>query len=91
MSCNSFAGSSPWNRAIMPINPARSISFCKNGMEIVPVEAKGGMDKSAPSFKRYVAEHRPKNAIRFSTRGYRKDGAFTNVPLYLARKIKDLL
>ncbi|MGN1261659.1 MAG: ATP-binding protein [Candidatus Enteromonas sp.] len=63
----------------------------QNGTEIVPVEAKGGMDKSAPSFKRYVAERHPKNAIRFSTRGYRKDGAFTNVPLYLARKIKDLL
>ena len=63
----------------------------QNGMEIVPVEAKGGEDKSAPSFKRYVAEHHPKNAIRFSKRGYRKDGEFTNIPLYLVRKVKDLL
>ena len=63
----------------------------QNGMEIVPVEAKGGEDKSAPSFKRYIAEHHPKNAIRFSRRGYRKDGEFTNLPLYLACKTKSLL
>lgn len=63
----------------------------QNGMEIVPIEAKGGEDKSAPSFKKYVAEHKPEHAFRFSKRGYRKDGDFTNLPLYLARKTKDLL
>ncbi|MGM9597985.1 MAG: ATP-binding protein [Eubacteriales bacterium] len=63
----------------------------QNGMEIIPVEAKGGEDKSAPSFKKYIAEHHPVNAIRFSKRGYRKDGAFTNIPLYLAGKAKDLM
>lgn len=63
----------------------------QHGMEIIPVEAKGGEDKSAPSFKRYIAEHNPEHAIRFSNRGYRKDGAFTNLPLYLARKTIDLL
>ena len=44
------------------------------GTEIIPVEAKGGEDKSAPSFKRYIAEHQPEHALRFSKRGYRKDG-----------------
>ncbi len=63
----------------------------QNGMEIIPVEAKGGEDKSAPSFKRYVAEHKPAHALRFSKRGYRKDGDFTNLPLYLARKTRELL
>lgn len=61
------------------------------GSEIIPVEAKGGEDKSAPSFKRYTAEHMPKYAIRYSKRGYRKDGVITNIPLYLTRKTKDLL
>ena len=61
------------------------------GTEIIPVEAKGGEDKSAPSFKRYIAQNRPKHALRFSRRGYRKDGAITNLPLYLARKTKELL
>ncbi|NBK98947.1 MAG: DUF4143 domain-containing protein [Erysipelotrichia bacterium] len=61
------------------------------GTEIIPVEAKGGEDKSAPSFKKYIANNQPKYALRFSKRGYRKDGEFTNVPLYLARKIKGLL
>lgn len=61
------------------------------GTEIIPVEAKGGEDKSAPSFKKYIADHRPKYALRFSKRGYRKDGNITNLPLYLARKTKELL
>lgn len=61
------------------------------GSEIIPVEAKGGKDKSAPSFKRYTAGHMPKYAIRYSKRGYRKDGVITNIPLYLTRKTKDLL
>ncbi len=61
------------------------------GTSIVPVEAKGGEDKSAPTFKKYVSEHQPEYAVRFSKRGYRKDGYITNMPLYLARKMKDLL
>ena len=58
----------------------------QKGMEIIPVEVKGGEDKSAPSFKRYVSEHHPEYALRFSKRGYRKDGEIINIPLYLARK-----
>lgn len=61
------------------------------GMEIIPVEVKGGEDKSAPSFKRYISDHHPAYAVRFSKRGYRKDGDITNLPLYLARKTKELL
>lgn len=63
----------------------------QHGTEIVPVEVKGGEDKCAPSFKRYVNEHHPKYAVRFSRRNYRKDGEITNVPLYLASRLKDLL
>ena len=63
----------------------------QHGMDIIPVEAKGGEEKSAPSFKRYIAERHPKYAIRFSKRGYRKDGAITNIPLYLVRKTRELL
>ena len=61
------------------------------GTEIIPIEAKGGEDKSAPSFKRYIAEHQPEHALRFSKRGYRKDGYITNLPLYLAKKTRELL
>lgn len=63
----------------------------QHGTEIIPVEAKGGEDKSAPSFKRYVLEHEPEHALHFSKRGYRKDGFITNIPLYLAAKTKELL
>ena len=71
---------------------SREIDFVlQNGTEIIPVETKGGEDKSASSFKRYIAERHPEHAIRFSKRGYRKDGEITNVPLYLAGKIKEFL
>ena len=58
----------------------------QNGTDIIPVEVKAGEDKSAPSFKRYVAENHPAAALRFSKRGYRKDGDITNLPLYLVCK-----
>lgn len=61
------------------------------GTEIIPVEAKGGENKSAPSFKKYIADHRPGHALRFSKRGYKKDGYITNLPLYLAGKTRELL
>lgn len=61
------------------------------GTEIIPVEVKGGEDRSAPSFKRYTADYQPQYALRFSKRGYRKDGQITNLPLYLARKTRELL
>ena len=61
------------------------------GTDIIPVEIKGGTDRSAPSFKRYIAERAPRLALRFSTRGYRTDGLITNLPLYLASKTAALL
>ncbi|MBR2781212.1 MAG: AAA family ATPase [Eubacteriaceae bacterium] len=61
------------------------------GTEIIPVEAKGGEDKSAPSFKKYIKENQPGHALRYSKRGYRKDGEITNLPLYLAVKTRRLL
>ncbi|MCI9345379.1 MAG: ATP-binding protein [Lachnospiraceae bacterium] len=61
------------------------------GTEMIPIEAKSGEDKSAPSFKKYIADSRPEYALRFSRRGYRKDGHITNIPLYLVRKTRELL
>lgn len=61
------------------------------GSEIVPIEVKASEDKSAPSFKRYIASNHPKIAIRFSKRGLKKDGDILNVPLYLANKLDKLI
>jgi hypothetical protein len=60
----------------------------QNGQEIIPVEVKAGEDKSAPTFKKYISEKKPKTAVRFSERGYLKNGMITNIPLYLAGDIK---
>ncbi len=61
------------------------------GTEIIPVEVKGGEGKSAPSFNKYIKDYSPKYAIRYSKRGYRKDGEITNIPLYLAGKTREML
>lgn len=61
------------------------------GTNIIPIEVKGGEDKSAPTFKKYVAERQPEYAVRLSRRGYRKDGNITNIPLYLANRMLELL
>ncbi|MCD7771118.1 MAG: ATP-binding protein [Oscillospiraceae bacterium] len=63
----------------------------QSGTEIIPVEVKAGEDKSAPSFKKYVANNQPAHAIRFSKRNLRTDGGITNLPLYLAGKTRSLV
>ncbi|MCD7797058.1 MAG: ATP-binding protein, partial [Clostridiales bacterium] len=63
----------------------------QNKTEIIPVEIKGEESKKASSFKNYVEKNEQSNAIRFSKMNYKKDGAFTNIPLYLAGRIKDFL
>ncbi len=63
----------------------------QNGTDIIPVEVKSGIDKSGTSFKNYVRDKKPNYAVRFSKMGYKKDGNFTNYPLYLAPKLKSLL
>ncbi|MDR1299710.1 MAG: ATP-binding protein [Oscillospiraceae bacterium] len=63
----------------------------QNGMEVIPVEVKGGEDRTAASFKAYIKNRRPRAAIRYSKRGYVTDGGITNIPLYLACATKKLL
>jgi len=63
----------------------------QNGTMIVPVEVKGGEDKSAASFKSYIRNKQPKAVIRYSKRGYVRDGGITNIPLYLAGKTTELI
>ena len=57
----------------------------------MPVEVKAGEDRNATTFKHYVAERKPRFAIRFSRRNLRQDGGFVNIPLYLVERCPDLL
>ena len=58
-------------------------------MNVIIINGPMGVGKTTVG--KYIADHQPDHAIRFSKRGYRKDGYITNLPLYLARKTKDLL
>lgn len=63
----------------------------QNGIDIIPVEAKGGESKSAVSLKTFIRERNPVNAIRYSKMGYVKNGKITNIPLYLVCETKELI
>ena len=63
----------------------------QNGTEIIPIEVKGGGEKSAASFKAYIKHRQPQTAIRFSKRGYVTDGGITNFPLYLVGMTRELI
>jgi len=70
----------------------REIDFIlQHGELVIPIEVKSGENKNAVSFKSYIEKYHPEKSVRFSTREYRKDGAITNIPLYFAGKIFELL
>ena len=42
----------------------REIDFVlQYGIEIIPIDVKGGEDKSASSFKKYIADHQPEYGL----------------------------
>ena len=59
--------------------------------KVIPIEVKGGEDKSAPTFKKFIADNDPETAVRVSARGYRKDGKITNIPLYMICKLDKII
>ncbi len=63
----------------------------QRGIDIIPIETKSSTAKAANSFKTYIRERKPVVAVRFSKMGYIKDGQITNIPLYLAHKIDELI
>jgi len=63
----------------------------QNGMEIIPIEVKAGEDRGAASFKSYIRDKEPQTAIRYSKRGYVRNGSITNIPLYLVGMTKKLI
>ncbi len=63
----------------------------QNGMEIIPVEVKAGNSIHAKSFKRYILNRNPKEAIRYSGLAYKEQECIINIPLYLVGKTKELL
>jgi predicted AAA+ superfamily ATPase len=70
----------------------REIDFIlQRGENIIPIEVKSGENKRAVSFKNYIEKHKPESAVRFGTREYLKNGAITNIPLYFAGKIFELI
>jgi predicted AAA+ superfamily ATPase len=70
----------------------REIDFIIQHEEsVIPIEVKSGESLSAISFKNYIKKHEPEVSVRFSMREYSKDGAITNIPLYFAGKLFELI
>ncbi len=71
---------------------AKEIDFVlQDGMDIIPVEVKAGESVNAESFKNYLRQYKPAKAIRYSKLNYEKNDSFTNIPLYMAGRAKDLI
>lgn len=71
---------------------AKEIDFVlQDGMDIIPVEVKAGESVNAESFKNYLRQYKPAKAIRYSKLNYEKNDSFTNIPLYMAGRTKDLI
>jgi len=63
----------------------------QNGTNIIPIEVKGGETVKAKSFKGFIDKYSPLNAVRYSKLSYQKNGGVVNVPLYLARRTKEVM
>ena len=63
----------------------------QDGMQIIPIECKGGESVNGESFKKYIKKYTPENAVRFSGLGLLYNENFVNVPLYLAGKLRNIL
>jgi predicted AAA+ superfamily ATPase len=70
----------------------REIDFILQYEEsVIPLEVKSGSSKKALSFKSYIDKYKPEIAVRLSTNEFLKNGAITNIPLYLTGKIFELI
>jgi predicted AAA+ superfamily ATPase len=70
----------------------REIDFVVQHEEkIIPIEVKSGDNKNAVSFKSYIDKFNPSIAVRFSAKEYLKNGSITNIPLYFAGKLFELI
>ena len=70
----------------------REIDFIvQHDGSIIPIEVKSGSTKKAVSFKSYINKHQSEIAVRYTTKEYLKNGAITNIPLYLVGKTVELI
>ena len=70
----------------------REIDFIlQHGERIIPIEVKSGENIKALSLKSYIEKHKPEISVRFSAKEYLINGAITNIPLYLAGKMFELI
>ena len=70
----------------------REVDFIlQHGNTVVPVEVKSGESVNAVSFKSYIKKYKPEKSVRLSTKEYMVNGSITNIPLYFAGKIFELL
>ena len=60
----------------------------QNESQIIPIECKGGKNITSASFKRYIKENSPEQAVRYSLLPYKEQENMVNIPLYYVGKIK---
>lgn len=72
--------------------PNKEIDFLlQEGVSIIPVEVKAGESVRTESFSGYINKYKPEKAVKYSKLGYEINDRFTNIPLYLVGRTKDLI
>lgn len=61
------------------------------GANVIPVEAKAGLNVHAQSLKVFMKKYDPQIAVRTSLQPFRKDGSLLNLPLYELWLLPDIL
>jgi len=70
---------------------ANEIDFLlQESLNIIPVEVKSSGNVQSASFSKYLDKYSPKKAVLYSKNEYHRGERFTNIPLYLAGKTKEL-
>jgi hypothetical protein len=63
----------------------------QSGRNIIPVEAKSGINLQAKSLKTYREKYMPKIAVRTAITDFKIDGGFYNVPLYMIGALQEII
>mgnify|MGYP006445307957 CR=1 FL=1 len=67
------------------------IDFIVSFDDILPLEAKAGINTKSKSLKTYIEKYSPRVALRTTLKNLKKDGEIVNIPLYALSQLKKLV
>lgn len=72
-------------------NGKAEVDFILSDDDILPLEAKAGINTKSRSLRTYIDKYSPTIALRTSLKNLNKNGDILNIPLYALSQLKDLI